>query len=170
MIHETLTFKELLQTCQAKAMDQKLNPTEESVWRGICRYYSRTFNTALTEVYQLDPMEVMLTFYESKLEEVDTEDQIEDILEAIYAIEDPEYEAEKRKELQDFIDRANEEEEERVRLGKPIHSKMGRKTATDKSLSKEEGAVELPQPKGGHIDLSYLEAEEMRSGGFDENS
>ena len=43
-----IEFKDLTDYCQALAIANKLSPTEESVWRSICRSYSKKFNEPLS--------------------------------------------------------------------------------------------------------------------------
>lgn len=147
-----INFKDLLDACQALALSAKLEPNEEAVWRSICRSYSKKFNTPLHVVLTLDPEHVILNHYEEQLEDIDAEEQAEQLLDIIYGLEDPEYEQQKREELDSFIKEAEEQEKERIKAGRPIHK------ALKDELPKFDKPKELP--KSGGINLSYLESEE----------
>lgn len=156
-----MEFKDLLDYCQAQAIANTLENTELSVWRNLCRNYSTRFSTPLHLC--LDgtiPMEdIMLAVFEDQLDNFEEEKDLENILDTIYAMEDPEYEKQKRDELEDFIIKAEKEEEDRLAAGKPIH----RALRGEASLPTEETLPEkkpLELPKSGGINLSYLEKEE----------
>lgn len=151
-----MDFKDLLEYCQADAISGVLSPTEETVWRSICRSYSKKFNTALHLCLDgtIDPEDIMKAEFEDQLEKLNLDEDLEVILDKIYMLIDPEYEKEKRVELDDFIEKAEKEEEERLRKGKPIHKAM-KDEPTLKIEEKEE-----PKPTGGSINLSYLSKEE----------
>jgi len=116
-----MIFEELMQYCRIRAIENTLMPTEESTYRSLCREYSQKFHVSLPQVYLLDPEHVMGEVFEAQLEEIDIEGNLEAILDQIYTLEDPEYQSEKEKELEDFIEMAEAEEEERIKQGKPIH-------------------------------------------------
>jgi len=164
-----MEFKDLLDLAQAQAISNTLEHTEVSVWRSICRSYSKKFATPLHLC--LDgtiPMEdVMLAVYEEQLENFDEENDIDNILDTIYTIEDPDYEQQKKYELGEFIHKAEREEAERIKAGKPIHKAMKDEESwpTEKTLPKKVKPKKLP--KSGGINLSYLEAEEKDSKGFE---
>lgn len=154
-------FRDLLEYVQAVAIAEKVHPTDEGLWRYICRNYSKKFNTPLHEVIKMDPEFVMLHYYEDQVDAIDTEDDLERILDIIYTLEDPEYERQKEKDVEDFIKESEEQEEERIKAGKPIHPAM-KNDSIEKALLGKETKVEEKQPLGGQIDLSYLEEEEMQ--------
>lgn len=155
-------FKELLDYCQAQAITNVLENTELSVFRSICRQYSAKFNTPLHLC--LDgtiPLEdIMLAVFEDQLDSFDEEKDLENILDIIYGMEDPEYAKQKKEELEEFIEKAEMEEHERVASGKPIHRAMKDETSipSEKTVLKKTAPKELP--KSGGINLSYLEREE----------
>jgi len=164
-----LEFKDLLEYCQAIAVSGKLEPTEESVWRSICRSYSKNFSTPLHEVMALDPMFVIMTHYENQLDEIDGEERLEDLLDTIYSLSDPDHEDWKRRDLENFIEQAEAEENERIKAGRPIHRDLKNETSL-KSLPEKQPEIPKNQPTGGYLDLSYLEKEEMGGQGFDDES
>lgn len=159
-----LTFDEVLDYCQAIALQNKLRPSDESIWRSICRDYSIKFNTKLTEVLSMDPEHVILTHYESQLDEVNIEDNYEKLLDMIYSLQDPEYAKQKANELYDYIKQAEREETERVKAGRPIHKGLRHASELNQETKLPEAQ---PGPSQGHIDLSYLDKEEQE-GGFDD--
>lgn len=152
-----IEFKELLDFCQAEAIANKLRPTEDSVWRAICRSYSKMFHTPLVDVLDMDPEHVVLHVYEEQLDEVDDDkyENLEKMLDTILTIEDPEYERIKNERLEEDIAKYEAEEEERIRLNKPIHPALAKPGPLD-------APTDLPPeaPKSGSIDLSYLEDED----------
>jgi hypothetical protein len=152
-----IQFKELLEYCQAEAIATRMNPTEDSVWRALCRTYSKMFHTPLSQVLEMDPEHVILNVYEDQAEDMDIEDynKLEHILDTIRTIEDPNYEA-KRKDEQDEFDRQAElEEEERIRSGKAVHRSLQKDLDAKRLLEKGEEPPEK-KPTGGMINLDYL--------------
>jgi len=155
-----MSFKALVEHAKAVAMADKLQPNELSEYMFICRQYSKNFNTPLHVVMNdLDPEHVILTFFQNQYDDLDTDEHMEDILDMIYEMRDPNYSREKREELKEFIKQAKREEKARIAAGKPIHPSMksdevNLKTPVTKNTSQKEapGAVELPT--GGSIDLS----------------
>lgn len=164
-----MEFKDILEFCKAQAICNTIEPTELSVWRSICRSYSKKFHTPLHVVLAMDPEAVMIAEFEDQLEDFDKDKDLEAILDQIYTLEDPEYEGQKRQDLDDFIDHAEHEEQERIKAGKPIHKSMKNETSL-KTLP--EKSVDKPKklPASGGINLSYLEKEESGMGnGFNED-
>lgn len=153
-------FKDLLEYCQAEAIASLMNPTEDSVWRAFCRDYSEMFNTPLHLALDMDPEHVILNVYEKRMEGTDIEDyqKLEHILDTIRAIEDPDYEAKKNAEQDEFDRQAELEEEERVKAGKPVYQPK-----TKKTLPKVEEAPAKKLPTGGMINLDYLSKQDSES-------
>jgi hypothetical protein len=157
-----MSLRELTEFCQAQAIADKLNPDEASVWRAVCRAYSQKFSTPLHEVLNLDPEFVFTHYYEDQLEELDGYEHLEKMLDILYGIEDPDYEQTRKEEFDSFIEMAEAQEEERIKHGKPIHP--GLKKAQQDQVSLPDGGQgeALPDaPKGGFLDLSYLEKEDQ---------
>lgn len=148
-----IEFKDLLEYCQAEAIATRMNPTEDSVFRAICREYSEMFHTPLPVVLELDPEHVILNVYEKQAESMDIEDyqKLEHIMDTLRTIEDPNYELVKNKEQEEFDRRAEEEEEARIKAGKPVYQPK-----TKKTLPKDEPAPEKKLPTGGMVNLDYL--------------
>lgn len=141
-----MEFLELIQYCKAQALRDVLAPTEETIYKSICRAYSQKFHVALPEVFKMDPEHVLLTEFTSQLEEVNLEKHIERILEQIYTLENPDYAKTKEDDLQAFIAQAEKDEKERIKnLKKASKKKM-------QALEKK--------PAGGSVDFSGLKDEE----------
>lgn len=148
-----LEFKELLDYCQVEAINNKAGPTEDSVWRSIARTYSKLFNTPLHVVLNdLVPEEVILNVYEYQLDNLDINkfENLQELYEIVCKIEDPNYETKVEEELDEFVEQAEREEEERVKYGKSIPG-VSKKTL----LGKKEPETEK-LPTQGSINLEYL--------------
>jgi hypothetical protein len=152
-----MTFEELLDLATAEALASRLEPTEDYAWRKICRQYSKKFFTPLHEVFAMNPEEVALHVFEDTLETFDTDEHMEQLLDLIYTLEDPEYAKHKEEEMQEFINDAVREEQERTREGRPIHPALGKDQSSGKLNSKAEIRKEASLPAGGMVDLSYLD-------------
>lgn len=163
-----MDFQDIIDYCQAEALAEKLGPTNNGVYRHFCRTYCKMFYTPLHIVYGLPVAEVVLSVFENQVEEMNPDDNMESIMDMIYTIEDPDYAKEKQDDLKRFIRDAEEEEEERQRLGKPIHKAMAGEVSIKNSIPAEAPLPNKKMPTGGSINLSYLDKEE--SGGFDEES
>lgn len=146
-----ISFQELVDSCQAQAISNKLNPTELSIWRKLCRYYSKKFHTSLNLVENLDPEHIILNVYEDMLEPVNHKDikNLDKLLESIYLIEDPEYLEKKKDAFEQYVEQAEMEEKERQKNKK-----------SKKSLSENEESKDENIPTQGFVDLSYLQNEE----------
>lgn len=153
-----MRFKEMTDYCQVLAIANKLEPTEESVWRRICRYYARNFNESLSDCLsgKVDAEQILLNVYEDELLNFDHEARLEDLMDLVYSIEDPDYERVKSEDLEEFIEDAEAQEEERIKAGKPIHKAM----KNDNILNETSLPSEPPMPTSGGINLSYLEQHE----------
>lgn len=163
-----MTFQELIEYCQTAALASKLAPDDEAVYRTLCRTYSEMFNTPLYLVKQMEPLDAILEVYEKQFSDIDVEENLEQILDMLYGLEDPDYATTKRNELKEFMKKAEEEEKKRIEEGRPIHKSL-------KSPSSKKTVLETPLPEkektptGGSINLSYLEAEEAEEGFNDES-
>lgn len=145
-----MIFNELLQYCKAKAIADSLLPTEDSLWRSACRYYSKRFNTPLSEVMKLDPEHILLTNFEDQLSEIDIEENIDSVLEQIYRMENPNYEKEEEDDVQEFIKKVESMEAKKVN---------DKKELKEKTLLKKEESKEEFKPMGGSVDFSNLKDE-----------
>jgi hypothetical protein len=154
-----IDFKELLEYCQVEAISSKVSPTEESVWRSLCRDYSIKFHTPLMDVLLLDPEHVVLNVYELQAETMDTDDyqRLERIMDTLLGIEDPNYEAKKNKEQEEFDRQAELEEEERIKAGRPVYQPK------KKTLLKNDEVTQKKLPTGGMVNLDYLSKQDSES-------
>jgi hypothetical protein len=160
-----MSLKELTEYCQALAIADKLSPDEASVWRSVCREYSKKFSTPLHEVINLDPEFVFLHCYEDQLEDLDNLEHLEKMIEIVQGIEDPDYDQTKRDQFDRFIEMAELQEQERIKLGKPIHPGIRKAQADQVALPDvDTGKALNDAPKSGHLNLSYLEKEETEGG------
>jgi len=145
MTFSDLIFQELLVYCRVKALEDCLNPTPESIWKSITRSYSEKFGTPLAEVRAMDPEAVLSEVFEAQYEEIDIVEKIEDILEDLYKIENPDYEKVHKVEMDSFM--KNLEKREKKRLRKE-------KVKEEQRLSSYKPG---PQTKtGGSVDFSKL--------------
>ena len=147
-----MIFTELLQYCKVKAIADSLSPTEESIWRNACRFYSKRFNTPLKEVLKMDPEHILLNNFEEQLNEIDLEENIDSILEQIYRIENPNYEEDQEKDVQEFIKKVEDSEKKTKKINK-------NNELTEKTLLKNNNEQEKKMPMGGSVDFSSLKDE-----------
>lgn len=138
-----MAFQEILELCKAKAISDLLSPSEDSVYRSICRTYSKTFHTELEKVYAMDPEKVVSAVFEDKYDQVDRIEHLETLLEEIYTLEDPDYRKQQQAEMEPFIKMA--EKLEKARMQKT------EKTPFSRDVPKEES-----KPTGGSVDFSGL--------------
>ena len=141
---------DIMELSKLKAINSKLSPNDESVWRSVLRDYSITFSTPLHLVSQLPPGEILLAIYENQLEtlNLDEEKDLQVVLDSLYTIEDPSYDRNREADELAYNKKAEQEEEER------IAKKAAKKAAKENTSEKKEPALELP--KAGGINLAYL--------------
>ena len=137
-----MALKEILEFCKVKAISDVLSPTEESIWEDACRTYSQSFHTPLQEVLKMDMEHVFYQNFALQLEEVDVDESVEELLEQVYKIENPDYEAEKEEELQAFIKKVEEDDKKRSKL-----------------ILKKQPLIPKDAPKSGSVDFSGLKDE-----------
>lgn len=149
----SLSLSDLIDLCRAEALASKLYPTEESEYRWFCREYSKTFHTMLHVVEKdLDPEYVISRVLENGLDSYRLRkyEDFEKVVEQLRRLEDPNYDATKAREFDDFASGIEQWESQRVAEQKPIPTKQNQ--------VKEEPPKD--PPKQGFIDLSYLEDSE----------
>lgn len=151
-----VSFKDILDLSQVEAVANKLGPTEEGIWRFYCRKYSKLFHTPLHLVHEMDATMVLREVIEDRLDGEDEMENIDKYLDTIYMVEDPDYETQRDQAEDDFLQLAQEEEAERVRLGKPIHPAL-----KGESTLIPDPAPKTTLPKSGGINLQWLEKEEQ---------
>lgn len=157
-----MELSEMIEWCNAKALESKLLPDEDSFYRSLCRKYSKRFHTALPSVEALDPMHVILAVYEDQMEDIDLEDveALNKLMDIIMTKIDPEYEGQKAAELDEFMEAAQEEEEQRLEDNTPLLKALSKKKP--KTAPR---ATQAPKelPKQGGLNLSYLADSENES-------
>ena len=144
-------YQYLLDYCQIEALANAVRPTESSSFRAICRSYSKLFPTPLHLVLNLDPEFVILNVYEHQAESLDLKNyqRLEDLLDRLSSIDDPNHESKKKKEQEEFDRKAEAEEAERIKAGRPVHQPK-------KTLLKKEEKPEEKRPTQGSINLDLL--------------
>ncbi len=158
-MNEPSDFQQLVDACKAKAILGVLATSEASQWRFVCRTYSKTFNTRLVDVLAMDPEHVILNFFEEQMKDLDTEksEHVEQLLEMIYELEDPDY-ANTKKQAQDEFDKEFEKQEaDRVLKGIPIHPSL---KGMVKNTFEKLDSVDEKMPTGGSLDTSMFNQDE----------
>lgn len=152
---ESVSFKDLFDLCQVEAIASKLAPDELSIYRYYCRQYSKLFHTPLHVVQTMDPILVITEVIEDRLDPKDEFENVEQWLDVVYAAEDPAYESQRKQEEESYLAEAEEEEAERVRIGKPIHPSLKGET----TLVPEKPTI----PKSGGINMAAMRHLEKES-------
>lgn len=150
-----IDLRELIETCKAEAIASRFYPTESDHWHWFCREYSKLFHTPLFHVMtELSPEHVILSVFEEQLENrsLQKREDVEYLVEQIRRLEDPNYDANQEKEIQDLIASAEAFEEVRVKEGRPIPG-IGKQIPQTLEPEKE-------LPKQGYVNLAYLEKED----------
>lgn len=147
-------FNELIEYCKAIALKNAFIPTEDSVWKSICRTYSKTFHTPLHQVLQLDPEHVILAVLEDRYDGIDMLANVESFLDQIYALEDPNYRKQQNEDMDVFAQQAEELEQKR------INKNNQRDAANKKALSGKQEPEPENKPTGGSVDFSGLKNED----------
>lgn len=144
----------LSEAAETEALLSKFISTEESQWRAVERKYSKTFFTPLHEVRKLDPYFVLLSIIEDDFLKytIHNEDHVEFLIERMNSILDPDYDANREKEEDEYNRKAVEEEELRLEKIK------AKKEAKDKKNKPKE------LPKSGGINLAYLSENQDNEG------
>ena len=107
-------FTELVHSALSDAIHGKLVGTEEDFYRRVCRFYSKNFHTPLEEVFRLAPQTVLTAYYEEFVDkyDLDVESDVKDLLERVYTLIDPNYEQAKEVELDNFIAKVEQKNQE----------------------------------------------------------
>ena len=142
---------DLLELTQAKAILSKIRPNESSVWRGIMREYSKTFHVPLTEVPKLDPEEVLLNLYENQMDSLDLDEDkdFNRLMEKLYLLDDPEYDAQRDRDEEAANLLILEEENQKI---------------AEKALKKKSKEVKKELPLSGGLNLAYLADNQKEEG------
>jgi hypothetical protein len=151
-----ISLSDVIDFCRAEALAGKLYPSDVSDWRWFCREYSKTFHTPLDLVMVMEPEHVILCVLEEGLDSrrLKNKDDAKAVIDELRRLEDPDYEATKAKEMDDWAVGIEDWEDDRVASGAPLPKKIkvGQKIEEPKEL-----------PKEGGINLSYLQEEEINA-------
>lgn len=160
-VKDLVQFDDLLKLCKAEAAENLLYPTEVTVFNSLCREFSKRFNTPLPQVLELDPEFVMRHVFEddySKNTDLSKYEDLEWLNERVGEMLDPDFHKKKEVEIIDFMKQAVRDDQERVKLGKPIHPAMKEHVnpldSPKKSSEMEKPKVELPAHGG--VNFDYL--------------
>lgn len=145
-----MNLNDIIEFCKAQALSYKLYPSEESNYRWFCREYSKTFHTPLDQVMSMDPEHVILCILEENLDHkrISDREDFESIVKDLRILEDPDYDSNQEKELDEFVAGIEEWDKNRNKSGTGIPTKNINKFKDEK----------LPEaPKKGFVNFSYLE-------------
>ena len=144
-----MNFYDFFELCRLRAIGLAIDPTVESIYRMRCREYSEKFNTPLHVVEtELDPMFVLQHLYEMQYSPRIVDEELNEILEQLYKIKDPDYVSISKEELEDLVD--NVLNKEIKRLGK-------KKRPTQETIATEIKKAETQKPKSGSMSFGDLE-------------
>ena len=149
----SVDFYSLFEIAQIRAINSAIVPTLDSIWRIRCRAYSEQFHTPLHVVmYELDPMFVMQQLYESQYTPGLVDEELEEMLDVLNKIKDPEYSRMSAQETEDLVDAV---------LNKEISRLAKKKAPTQENIKQEIKAAEA-KPKSGGMDFAELEKLESK--------
>jgi len=159
------SFYDLFQLCRLRAIGLAIEPTTESIWRMRCREYSERFHTPLHVVEnELDPIFVLQHLYEIQYSPGVVEEELNEILEQLYTIKDPNYSPLSKEEMEDLVDAV---------MNKEIKRLSKSKRPTQETIADEIKKAETKPPKKGSMNFGDLEKleesiESLKSG-FDKD-
>lgn len=163
------TLNDILDVSMVDSLLNKVEPTEHSAYRFICREYSKKFHTPLHIVeHELALDYVILHYCESQLDAMDIDENIEKILDKLYELQDPEYVKQKKQNLDEDIKKYEDEEELRLAEGRPIHGRSKKSSGVIGKPIEKKKEVAKVIPTKGSISLAHLESEDSEGSGFDE--
>lgn len=151
----SFSFYDLFELAQIRAIEAAISPNAESIYRIRCRDYSQRFHTPLHMVMnELDPMIVLQTLYEDKYTPASVEEELEELIEVLQKIRDPEnYRKFSKEETEDLVDNV---------LNREIARLAKKKPPTQQTIEREIKVAEA-KPKSGSMDFSSLEKLESMS-------
>jgi hypothetical protein len=162
-----MNFSDLVETSTAVALASKLYPDEAAIWLRYCRSYSKLFYTPLLQVMDLNPEFVITQVMSDQLAEWDVEERMEDLLDIIGGLKDPEYDAKRERAIRESDQKMEEEERQRLKEGKAVHKSLEK---DKRVITKEKPAApkkELPKSGGINMNLiKQLQNDEKESGEF----
>lgn len=128
-------FNDLFLKIQAEAMASTVEPTPDSVYRKICRFYSKEFHTPLHLVHELPFRTVLLNLLEDRYQSQDQDD--EKFIVQVQKIIDPSFEEEMEEDLQDWIEQIEEEERQKRQSSKVDTSNSSNPAVVSKTYNIE---------------------------------
>jgi hypothetical protein len=149
-----MDFYSILEFEQLKAIQAAIEPSMESIYRMRCRSYSQKFFTPLHEVYDLDPSLVLQSLYEDQYHPSIVEEELEELIEKLYIMRDPNYASMSKQEIEDLVDSV---------LNKEIARAAKKKRPTQETIQTEIKAAEIKKPeidvkpKSGSMSFGDLE-------------
>jgi hypothetical protein len=150
-------FYSIFEIAQIRAMHEAIDPGMESIWRMKCREYSQRFYTPLHEVSKLDPAFILQALYEEHYTPSVIAEEMEDILEKLYQIQDPNYVKLDQAVIEEMVDNVINKEIKRLSKKKrPTEEKV------DKPLEKPIDKI-VNRPRSGSMDFSQLERIDAKS-------
>lgn len=99
-----MDFYDILEHIQVKSILFALSPNDQYIWRRMCREYSEKFHTALDRVHQLDPEFVLTNLFEEEFSTTNVKKNLDEILDRLYRLRDPNYEVLDDAALEDLVD------------------------------------------------------------------
>jgi hypothetical protein len=162
-----MTIFDLCELHEIKAIGAALQPSVEAYWRRKCRDYSVKFHTPLhTVMNELDPSIVLQALYEDLYDPRIVNEELEELLETLNIIKDPNYSKLDPQELEDLVDAV---------MNREIARAAKKKAPTLDSIKAAVIANEAKKqriPKSGSMDFSSLEKleekDEFGKSGFED--
>lgn len=146
-------FTNLYRGYQIQAAESVLDPSEDYYYRKICRWYSETFHTPLTQVYTLSIDHVLQNYYESVLEKVPYNDLFEQVKEDFL----PELVEQDDKEAEAYA--KDLEKEQAITLARQMAKRIGanppQPQQKPQSLTQGPSPEVNPSPHPGDISLTF---------------
>lgn len=150
---DKLSLFDLIDIAQINAIQDAVNPTQESLYRLKCRDYSTIFHTPLHMVHTLDPLFVLKELYSHQYRLGEVDNELEDLLDILYKIQDPTYNRLSKEDTEELVDAALNKELKRLGKKKP-ENKVDTKNTSEKKKLK------VDKPKSGGLNFSDLEKKE----------
>jgi hypothetical protein len=157
-------YYSLLEFEQLKAIQCALEPSLESAFRIKCRQYSDRFKTPLHLVMDLNPAFVLQHLYEDQYSVQEVEEDLQNVLELLYKVRDPNYEPMDQQEIEGLVDAVLNKELAR-------YDKKNKKAPTQQTIREDIKKVEQ-KPKSGGMNFDDLgksdEKAETNGPGFED--
>lgn len=157
-----MDFYSVIELEHIKAIQAALEPTLDSIWRLKCRAYSQKFFTPLHVVmYELDPVMVLQALYEDQYHPSSIGEEMDSLLERLYTIRDPNYQAMSNEDIEDFVDAVLNKEIARLAKTKKVPET---KITSQKAKTETPETITLPgKPKSGGMKFNDLAATEEKA-------